>query len=169
MREDEVTAIRLLREEVHALANGTPGRVAHVSLRVGDVEIRVGWEPPPAAAPPAPAQPLPSAAEAGGQDVASAPSMEPPQAAAVDEDEGVRSVVAPLVGTFYVAPEPGAGPFVAPGDLVVPGQAVGIVEAMKLMNQVTSDWTGEVVEVLVKDGEPVEYGRELVRIRVAER
>jgi acetyl-CoA carboxylase biotin carboxyl carrier protein len=72
------------------------------------------------------------------------------------------TVCSPLVGTFYRAPEPTARPFVEPGDLVLPGQQVGIVEAMKLMNAVHADAAGRVVEILVGDGDSVEYGQPLL-------
>ena len=77
------------------------------------------------------------------------------------------TVRAPVVGTFYRAPEPGAPPFVAVGDLIRPGQVVGIVEAMKLMNEVTADQAGRVVEVLVDDGQPVEYDQPLIALEPA--
>ncbi|MBM0277884.1 acetyl-CoA carboxylase biotin carboxyl carrier protein, partial [Micromonospora tarensis] len=65
---------------------------------------------------------------------------------------------------FYRAPEPGAPPFVAVGDLVRPGQPIAIVEAMKLMNEVTAERAGRVVAVLVEDGQPVEYDQPLVEL-----
>lgn len=87
-----------------------------------------------------------------------APSGPPP---------GSRDIVAPIVGTFYRAPEPGAAPFVQVGDLVEAGQVVGIVEAMKLMNQVTADTAGRVAALLAADGEPVQFGQSLVRLTMA--
>jgi acetyl-CoA carboxylase biotin carboxyl carrier protein len=72
-------------------------------------------------------------------------------------------VVAPCVGTFYRAPEPGAAPFVADGDVVQPGQQVGIIEAMKLMMPVAADRAGRVRGVL-DDGVAVEYGAVLVTL-----
>jgi acetyl-CoA carboxylase biotin carboxyl carrier protein len=82
------------------------------------------------------------------------------------DDPALRDVVAPLVGTFYVAAEPGGRPFVSPHERVEKGQTVGIVEAMKLMTPVVAEWAGEVVEVAVSDGESVEFGEILVRLRV---
>ena len=70
-------------------------------------------------------------------------------------------IKAPLVGTFYVAPSEGAEPFVSVGDKVKKGQVIGIVEAMKLMNDVVAACSGTVAEVLVKDGDLVEYGQPL--------
>ena len=85
------------------------------------------------------------------------------------EASGVSSdqvVTCPLVGTFYSAPSPDAEDFVKVGDTVKKGQVLGIVEAMKLMNEIESDYDGVVEAILVKDGETVEYGQPLFRIHV---
>lgn len=74
-------------------------------------------------------------------------------------------IKAPLVGTFYVAPSEGAEPFVSVGDKVKKGQVIGIVEAMKLMNEVESEYDGTVAAVLVENGEMVEYGQPLMIIQ----
>lgn len=83
------------------------------------------------------------------------------------EDTAVQGneVKAPLVGTFYAAPSEGADPFVSVGDVVKKGQVIGIVEAMKLMNEVESEFDGTVEAILVENGEMVEYGQPLVVIR----
>lgn len=73
-------------------------------------------------------------------------------------------VKAPLVGTFYAAPSEDAAPFIQVGDPVKKGQSVAIIEAMKLMNEIESDFDGTVVEILVENGQPVEYGQPLFRI-----
>ena len=73
-------------------------------------------------------------------------------------------VTAPMVGTFYSAPTPGDPPFVQVGDTVRTGQVIGIIEAMKIMNEIASEVTGVVSEVLVANGQPVEYGSELLRL-----
>ena len=70
-------------------------------------------------------------------------------------------IVAPMVGTFYRAPSPEADPYVQAGDMVEPGQVVCIIEAMKLMNEIESEWKGRVVEILVENAQPVEYGQPL--------
>ncbi len=77
---------------------------------------------------------------------------------------GLATVTAPLVGTFYRAPNPGAEPFVSAGQTVEPGQVVGIVEAMKVMNEITTDVGGRIVRILVEDGQPVEFGQPLMEI-----
>ena len=75
-----------------------------------------------------------------------------------------KVVASPLVGTFYVAPAEDAEAFVQIGDTVKKGQTLAIVEAMKLMNEIESDYDGTVAEVLAENGAPVEYGQPLVRI-----
>lgn len=84
-----------------------------------------------------------------------------------EEEQSTSNLVpikAPLVGTFYRAPAPDAPPFVDVGDMVKPGQTVCIIEAMKVMNEIKSDISGRIVEILVKNEEPVEYGQELFLI-----
>ena len=78
-----------------------------------------------------------------------------------DDQKGIR-VKSPIIGTAYLAPEPGAKKFIKVGDKIKKGQTVMIVEAMKTMNHVPSTSDGEVKKVLVKDGQPVEFGQTLV-------
>jgi acetyl-CoA carboxylase biotin carboxyl carrier protein len=73
-------------------------------------------------------------------------------------------VKSPMVGTYYGAPEPGARPYVSPGDRVQKGQTLCIIEAMKIMNEIESEYTGVVKEILAQDAQPVEYGQVLFRI-----
>lgn len=73
-------------------------------------------------------------------------------------------VTSPMVGTFYAASSPGAEPFVLPGAKVKQGEVLCIIEAMKIMNELPSEVTGTLVEILVKDGQTVEYGQVLMRI-----
>jgi len=82
------------------------------------------------------------------------------------EDGGSHpgAVRSPMVGTAYLSPEPGADPFVRVGDAVREGQAIMIVEAMKTMNQIPAPRAGTVVDILVEDGQPVEYGEALIVI-----
>jgi acetyl-CoA carboxylase biotin carboxyl carrier protein len=106
---------------------------------------------PPPVAPVAPA-PLPAAA---------AP---PPPATAASRGD-LQPITAPMVGTFYSSPAPGEPPFVDLGTRIRAGQTVCILEAMKLMNELESEVAGEVVEILVENGTPVEFGQVLMRIR----
>jgi acetyl-CoA carboxylase biotin carboxyl carrier protein len=122
------------------------------------------------AAPPAPAvpgqaipiqpPPLPLAS------VAPQPSRSEP--AAADETELELAVVkSPIVGTFYRSSEPGAPPFVDVGERVKKDQVLCIIEAMKLMNEITSEYEGEIVSVYVENGKPVQYGERLFAIKTA--
>ena len=81
-----------------------------------------------------------------------------------DDSEGIR-VKSPIIGTAYLAPEPGAKKFVTVGDKIKKGQTVMIVEAMKTMNHVPSTSDGEVKSILVEDGQPVEFGQTLVLLK----
>jgi len=81
-----------------------------------------------------------------------------------DESEGVR-IKSPIIGTAYLAPEPGAKKFVEVGDKIKKGQTVMIVEAMKTMNHVPSTANGEVKKILIEDGQPVEFGQTLVLLK----
>lgn len=88
-----------------------------------------------------------------------------PEASAVQQDEfddpRYVTITAPMVGTFYRAPAPDAPPYVKVGDEVEEGQALCIIEAMKLMNEIESELKGRVVKILVENAEPVEYGQPL--------
>ncbi|MEO1002073.1 MAG: acetyl-CoA carboxylase biotin carboxyl carrier protein [Cyanobacteria bacterium J06638_7] len=123
----------------------------------------------PAAAVPAPvapgqvgdvAAPLPPAQPAA---MAEAPSAPPPPAAASRSE--LLEITAPMVATFYNAPAPGEPAFVELGSRIREGQTVCILEAMKLMNELEAEVSGEVVQILVENGTPVEFGQVLMRIR----
>jgi acetyl-CoA carboxylase biotin carboxyl carrier protein len=97
---------------------------------------------------------------------ATAPVSAPPQVQAPSEpEEELFYVKSPIVGTFYKASSPTAEPFVSVGDVVEKGSVICIIEAMKLMNEIESDMAGEVVSILVENGQPVEYGEKLFAIR----
>ncbi len=96
---------------------------------------------------------------------AAAPPREP--AAEAGRAEDLHIVKSPIVGTFYNAPSPGAEAFVKVGDAVESGQVLCIIEAMKLMNEIESDVSGEVMRIFVENGQPVEYGEPLFAIRLA--
>lgn len=87
------------------------------------------------------------------------------QASVVDDSPEIGLdellITSPMVGTFYRAPAPGAAPFIDIGSVIVQGQPVCIIEAMKLMNEIESEFPGRVVKVLVEDAQPVEYGQPL--------
>ncbi len=81
-----------------------------------------------------------------------------------DESDGIR-IKSPIIGTAYLAPEPGAKKFIEVGDKIKKGQTVMIVEAMKTMNHVPSTADGEVKKILIEDGQPVEFGQTLVLLK----
>lgn len=80
--------------------------------------------------------------------------------------ENIEIISSPMVGTFYRAPSPEASSFIELGDIVKKGQPICIIEAMKLMNDVESEVAGKVVDIMVDNGQPVEYGEPLVKIEV---
>jgi acetyl-CoA carboxylase biotin carboxyl carrier protein len=136
--------LQALTRELAGLAR-LPGHVRRVAMRADGVSVEVEWAGEAAAAPTPADEPTPAAVRS--------------PAAPDDEHLVIR---APLVGTFYAAPQPGSPPFVVPGDAVEKGQTLAIVEAMKLMNHVEADCVGRVVEVLVHDGQPVEFDQPLL-------
>jgi acetyl-CoA carboxylase biotin carboxyl carrier protein len=126
--------------------------VQRVSLEAGDFKIqveRVLSQGPAPVGPPA----APGVLAPGPAGPAPAPTKDPH-----------HRVLAPLVGTFYRAPNPGAKPFVEIGTRVQRNQTIGIIEAMKIMNEVTSDAAGVVVEILIENGQPVQYEQPLLVI-----
>ncbi len=80
-------------------------------------------------------------------------------------NENYQIVKSPMVGTFYLKPSPTEKPYVEIGQTIKKGETLCIIEAMKLMNEIESEYAGEIVEILVKDGETVEYGTELFKIK----
>ncbi|MBV9387997.1 MAG: acetyl-CoA carboxylase biotin carboxyl carrier protein [Chroococcidiopsidaceae cyanobacterium CP_BM_ER_R8_30] len=88
-----------------------------------------------------------------------------PAATPVPTGSGLTEVISPMVGTFYRAPAPGEPSFVEIGDRIRLGQTVCIIEAMKLMNEIESEVAGQVIEILLQNGEPVEFGQPLMRVR----
>jgi acetyl-CoA carboxylase biotin carboxyl carrier protein len=134
--------------------------LAELEISEGEESVRIarftqgGPQAPQALQISMPAAPTVAAAPA------SAPAPAPPAPAARDEN----LVTAPMVGTFYASPAPGAKSFVEVGQEVRVGQVLCIIEAMKMMNQIESERAGTVVAVLAKNGEPVEFGQPLFAI-----
>lgn len=129
--------------------------LTEIEVERGDLKIRVAREITVAAAPPAAHAPLATAAPAFA---APAPVAE----AAPQYDGDV--ITSPMVGTVYLQPQPGAEPFVRVGAQVAQGQTLLIVEAMKTMNPIPAPRAGKIVEILVSDAQPVEFGEPLVVI-----
>jgi acetyl-CoA carboxylase biotin carboxyl carrier protein len=114
---------------------------------------------------PLPATPAPAPAHAA---LETPPGPVGPQASPDENDEVELAIVkSPIVGTFYRSPEPEAASFVEVGSTVKKGQVLCIIEAMKLMNEIDSEYDGEVVNVYVENGQPVQYGERLFAIRTA--
>jgi acetyl-CoA carboxylase biotin carboxyl carrier protein len=135
--------------------------VSEIEIKEGEESVRISRHPTGVmhafSAPPAYAMPPPAAAAVAPAGAAGSPPAAP-AAAAHSPDS---AVTAPMVGTFYSAPAPGARPFVEIGSEVKPGDVLCIIEAMKMMNQIESDKAGRVVSVLAKNGDPVEFGQTL--------
>jgi acetyl-CoA carboxylase biotin carboxyl carrier protein len=134
----------------------------------GDLRIRLKKGVTPPSAPPA----APAAGSAGT--LAPTPSAEAlptgvlapvqPPGGPAEEQHLIKS---PIVGTYYAGPNPEAAPFVRVGDMVEAGQTVCIIEAMKLMNEIEADISGQVAQILVENGQPVEYGEPLFALQPA--
>ena len=112
-------------------------------------------------------QPMAQAAAPVQEVVAAVPAAAPgePPAPPAPPAEDLEEMTTPFVGTYYSAPSPDADQFVKVGSRVTKGQIMCIVEAMKLMNEIESEYSGEVVEILATNGQPVEFGEVLFRIR----
>lgn len=141
--------------------------IAEFTLKSGDFELVVkkdaqGSGPSPLIEP---ALSLPSAAPAPIlPSAAPAPAAASPPAPSPIVNDRLIDIISPMVGTFYRAPGPDEPPFVDVGDRIRTGQTVCIIEAMKLMNEIEAEASGEIVEILVPNGEPVEYGQVLMRV-----
>lgn len=129
--------------------------LTEIEISEGDARIRVAREPDNVVAQ-VPAAPRPAAAAAPPPDAAPAP------AAAKETHPG--AIHAPMVGTVYLTPEPGATPFVSVGDEVHEGQTLLIIEAMKVMNPIRAPRSGRLLQLAVGSGDPVEYGELLMII-----
>ncbi|MDT0634979.1 acetyl-CoA carboxylase biotin carboxyl carrier protein [Spectribacter hydrogenoxidans] len=131
--------------------------IAELEISEGEESVRIGRYPPagsmPASAPPA-AAPPPAAPESAGQPAAA-------EAAPADDTRDGHVVRAPMVGTFYRAPSPDADAYVEVGDRVAADQTLCIIEAMKMLNQIEADVSGEITAILVENGQPVEFDQPL--------
>jgi acetyl-CoA carboxylase biotin carboxyl carrier protein len=153
MTDSNMDLIRSVWEEARDLIKRLEGStVRRFSVQAGETKIEI------------------ERTATGG--VATAPAASSATAAAAEEGDaeldGRHPIMAPLVGTFYRAPQPGAKPFVEEGDVVDEGQTVAIVEAMKLMNQVKADQAGKVAEILCSDGDWVEFEQPIMYLEAVE-
>jgi acetyl-CoA carboxylase biotin carboxyl carrier protein len=143
----DADVIRLALKEAKDLAHSLEGTATtHLLVKAGELQIEIQRK-------------------AGA--VVAIPEAATTNVARGSPTPGVAAIVSPLVGVFYRAGSPGAKPLVQVGDTVERGQKVGIIEAMKVMNDVTSDCRGVVVEVLVEDATPVTYEQRLMLVDTA--
>ncbi len=151
--EDTVECIKALAEIVKK------NDLGRIKINTEDIEIVIeGRRCPPPPAPGAP-MPMPPASVPAG---AFAPAAQ--QSAPAAEAVSGNIITSPIVGTFYASPSPDKPAFVKVGDSVGTGDVVCIIESMKLMNEINSEFSGKVAEIYAKDGQPVEYGQKLMRI-----
>jgi acetyl-CoA carboxylase biotin carboxyl carrier protein len=129
-------AVRISRMPIGAAGAGAAPQVAHL----------VGLAPPPAA---------------GDTPSAMPPALPAPGSAAAKPKPSEHVITAPMVGTFYASPTPGAKPFVEIGDEIKVGQVLCIIEAMKMMNQIEADKAGRITSIMAQNGDPVEFGQPL--------
>ena len=138
--------------------------LAEFEVESGGMKLRIRKASASFPMPPA----LPHVAAPASSSQPSAPPALPPAAVPAPEDEEsveLAVVKSPIVGTFYRSPEPGAASFVDIGQHVKKDQVLCIIEAMKLMNEITSEYDGEIVNAYVENGKPVQYGERLFAIR----
>ena len=135
--------IRLMRD----------GNVKRLEVRQGDLQISIASRETPTDG-------APAARILNAVPVASIDTVAP------SNESSIHLVKSPMIGTYYSAPAPTEPPFVNIGDRIDAGQTVAIIEAMKTMNEIQSEVAGVVEEILVKNGDPVEYGHPLMRVRV---
>jgi len=130
-----------------------------------NIRVHMRKQGPPGQPPPhfAPAQPAPAAAAvATGAEAAQPAAKAETESAA---DEGTQVITSPIVGTYYQSPSPDAPPFVKVGDKISLGTVVCIIEAMKLMNEIESEYAGEIVKIYVENGQAVEFGQPLFAVK----
>ena len=163
LSEDDVLQILKLIDE---------SKFDYFQLEVGELKITVSkGEPIPLTASPQTAAVAPAATPAAvtAPKPAAAPAQPPPtdvsKVAARAAAEGLVPITAPLLGTFYVAPEPGAPPFVQVGASVTEDTTVGLIEVMKVFNSVRAAVNGTIIEVVAQNGQFVEYGQTLLLVK----
>jgi acetyl-CoA carboxylase biotin carboxyl carrier protein len=143
-QQDGTTAelIDAVRELISLMGKGG---ISELDLTSGDVTIRLRGL-------------------AAGQAIAAAPAADTAPVATAPAPPHGHEITAPMIGTYYSAPAPGEAPFVQIGDEIEVGQVVGIIEAMKIMNEIVADRPGVVTEILVENAQGVEYGSPLLRL-----
>ena len=131
--------------------------IAEIEIKEGEEAVRISRLPTGPYATHVPVASMPSPAHSSAAAPAASPREEAPAKPRPDE----HVVTAPMVGTYYAAPTPGAKAFVEIGDEVKLGQVLCIIEAMKMMNQIEADKAGRITSIMAKNGDPVEFGQPL--------
>lgn len=143
--------------------------ITELSLKNDDFELTIRKDkgvvsvPQIVTASPSIAETVAPAVAAAPNTINPAPAPEPPSAPKVDDKKWV-DITSPMVGTFYAAPAPDEDPFASVGDRINKGDTVCIIEAMKLMNEIEGEVAGQIMEISVQNGEPVEFGQVLMRV-----
>ena len=134
--------------------------IAEIEIKEGEEAVRISRMPTGAAAAPLHHHPMASVPMAAAVEMPKA--IAPPvEAAAAKPRPNEHVITAPMVGTFYASPSPGAKAFIEIGDEVKVGQVLCIIEAMKMMNQIEADKAGRVTSIMARNGDPVEFGQPL--------
>ena len=131
--------------------------IAEIEIKEGEEAVRISRMPSGEAT----AQPLSPAATVAAAPPPAAPAAPAVESAAAKPKPSEHVITAPMVGTFYAAPSPGAKPFVEIGDEIKVGQVLCVIEAMKMMNQIEADRAGRITSIMARNGDPVEFGQPL--------
>jgi acetyl-CoA carboxylase biotin carboxyl carrier protein len=132
--------------------------IAEIEIKEGEEAVRISRLPAGGVA----AHPLPQVSVPPAPGAVAAPAALPAAESAAPKPKPNEHVItAPMVGTFYASPSPGAKPFVEIGDEIKVGQVLCIIEAMKMMNQIEADRAGRIASIMARNGDPVEFGQPL--------
>jgi acetyl-CoA carboxylase biotin carboxyl carrier protein len=153
LNQTDITELNLKQGDFELLVRrGTPAGPAQVMMPAEMMQFQAPMTMPSMSMPQA--VPVPSVAAAPIGPSTSSPPVE----------KKYLEVTSPIVGTFYASPSPDDPPFVQVGERIKKSQTVCIIEAMKIMNEIEAEVTGEIIEILVQNGQPVEYGQPLMRV-----
>lgn len=164
-KKDEVFDLKGIRLLVELMKENN---VSELDLEQGGSRLSLRRALPGAAsaapvvvAQPVPAQPVPPVPAAAPAQAASAAPAAPAK-----EPDYIKTITSPTVGVFYASPNPEAEPYVKVGDTITPGKTICLIEAMKVFNDIPAEISGKITEVLVKNGDPLEYGTPLFKVDV---
>jgi acetyl-CoA carboxylase biotin carboxyl carrier protein len=135
--------------------------IAEIEIKEGEEAVRISRMPAPGSAPVYPQYHMGSLPMAMAPQQIEAPKAAAPAVEAAKPKPNEHVITAPMVGTFYASPSPGAKAFIEIGDEIKIGQVLCIIEAMKMMNQIEADKAGKVTSIMARNGDPVEFGQPL--------